>query len=182
MEAQTLCISLLFLPRDPNHAVSKTAHVLVALHSTVEKLKEYYSRPQMERITHNKGPHFNGLEYKKQMGEVKWLFEAKFKGEDVVVKFSCSHYGTDVHSLLAQHALAPQLKYTKVLPDNWDVVVMEKVRGASLRLPASEQVNTALKDAVDKMHTEGYVCTWGSTYMSKTSLLSTTHRNSHFGF
>ena len=52
----------------------------------------------MERTILNKGPYFNlnGLEYKKQM-EVKWLFEAQFNGEDVVVKFFCSHYGTDVH-------------------------------------------------------------------------------------
>ena len=91
-------VSLLFVPCDPNHAVSKPAHVLAALHSTVEKLKEYYSHPLMERTILNKGPYFNlnGLEYKKQM-EVKWLFEAQFNGEDVVVKFFRSHYGTDVH-------------------------------------------------------------------------------------
>ena len=150
-------VSLLFVPRDPNHAVSKMAHVLAALHSSVEKLKEYYSHSLTEGITLNKGPYFNldGLEDKKQMGVVKWLFKAKFNGEDVVVKFSRSHYGTDVHSLLAKHGLAPQLKYTQVLPGNWHVVIMEKVTG--VLLPASEQVNMALKDAVDKIHAQGYV-------------------------
>ena len=150
-------VSLLFVPRDPNHAVSKMAHVLAALHSTVEKLEEYYSRSLTERITLSKGPYFNlgGLEDKKQMGAIKWLFKAKLNGEDVVVKFSRSHYGTDVHNLLAEHGLAPQLKYTQVLPGNWHVVIMEKVTGVSL--PASEQVNMALKDTVDKIHAQGYV-------------------------
>ena len=111
----------------------------------------------MKRNAHRKGPYFNldGLKCMKQMGEVKWLFEAEFDGEDVAVKFSHSHYGIDVHSFLAQCGLAPKVKHTDVLPGNWHVVVMEKVMGVSLC--ASEQVNTALKDAVDKIHTEGYV-------------------------
>ena len=63
----------------------------------------------------------------KQMGQIKWLFEAKFNREDVIVKFYCFHY---VHSYLAGHQLAPQLKYTGILPSKWHIVVMEKIQGS----------------------------------------------------
>ena len=90
------------------------------------------------------------------MGDIPWLFTATFHGDAVVVKFARSHYGTDVHKFLAHHRLAPQLLHTALLPGKWHVVVMEEIRGSPLQAP-SEQVQTAVRGAVDKMAAENYV-------------------------
>ena len=79
----------------------------------------------------------------KQMGQIKWLFEAKSM-EDVIVKFCRFHY---VYSYLAGHQLAPQLKYTGILSSKWAIVVMEKIQGSHLQFPVSEEVKMAMKDA-----------------------------------
>lgn len=78
-------VSLLFVPRDPNYGVSKTARLLSAMCSTVDELKKYYECPQRDRTIQKKGPYFcQDLHDMKQMGRPKWLFEAKHNGENVV--------------------------------------------------------------------------------------------------
>ena len=87
------------------YSLTAAARVLAAIASGIEGLKEYYSRPERERKTCNKGPYFRGchsstLECVKEMKQIPWLFEAKLNNEEVVVKFVNSHYGEDVHQCL----------------------------------------------------------------------------------
>ena len=147
-------VYFLFLPRDPNHGVSKIARVLSAMCSTVDELKKYYECPR--KII--KGPYFcQDLDDMKKMEVLNWLFVAKRNGKDVVVKFCRSYYGGDVHTFLADLEKAPKLLQTEILPGNWRVVVMEKAEGPQLRIPVNEQVKMDLKTTVNKMHDKGYV-------------------------
>ena len=104
-----------------------------------------------QRMICNRGLYFRlkYLQEMKQMGQIKWLFEAKFNREDVIVKFCRFHYA---YSYLAGHQLAPQLKYNMgILPSKWLIVVMEKIQGSHLQIPVSEEVKMML------WHDEGYV-------------------------
>ena len=147
-------VSFLFVPRDPNHGVSKTARLLSAMCSTVDELKKYYECPR--KII--RGPYFcQDLDDMEEMEGLNWLFVAKRNGKDVVVKFCRSYYGRDVHTFLADLEKAPKLLQTEILPGNWRVVVMEKAEGPQLRIPVNEQVKMDLKSTVNKMHDKGYV-------------------------
>ena len=152
-------VSLLYVPRDPRAQVARTARVLAAIASTVDDLKEYYSDPG----TVHQGPYLRDcnsgkLENVKEMKGRSWLFEGKLKGEEVVIKFSSSYYGEEVHRHLADLCLAPKLYMCKKLCGGWYAIVMEKIKGSRLlQLNVTKPVKEALKYAVDTMHEEDYV-------------------------
>ena len=147
--------SLLYVPRDPRVQVARTARVLAAIASTVDELKKYYSEPG--RVPYLREYNSGTLENVKEMKEIPWLFEGKLKGEAVVIKFSPSYYGEEVHRHLADQGLTPKLHMSKKLCGGWYALVMAKVEGSRLQLNVTKPVKEALKYALDTMHKEDYV-------------------------
>ena len=151
-------VSLLFVPRDPTQGVTETARVLAALQATVKHLHQYYARPASDRLACTTGPYYcSEMEAVKELQGIKWLFTAKWKGNDVVVKFARFHYGHAAHACLAACQRAPQILQTDRLPGQWHAVVMEKVEGVPLHRPVSSAVVTQLHALVSKLHTAGCV-------------------------
>ena len=120
-------VSLLFVPCDPAHGVTKTAHVLAALDAAVDKLDHHYQQPKRKD---NHGPYFHSFDghalvYGKNIGKKDRLFNAKLvresngAKEEVVVKFVRFRYGTEVHRLLAEKNLAPRLIHCQKLSGGW---------------------------------------------------------------
>ena len=149
-------VSLLFVPRDPNHGVSKVAKLLFAMNRAISDLRSHYatSVPMV-----NNGPYWTkeGLVYKQRMTTVPWLFDAVYYGENVVVKFVRDHYGDKVHRFLAGKNLAPKLHLCERLVGGWYVVIMGKVEGRLLNGYMSDDtldpyIKESLNSAVQEMH------------------------------
>ena len=83
------------------------------------------------------------------------MFEGTLNGEAVVIKFSSSYYGEEVHHCLADQGLAPKLHMCKKLCGGWCAIVMAKIEGSRLRLRVTKPVKEAVKDAIATMHKAG---------------------------
>ena len=81
-----------------------------------------------------KGPLFRSTVGRSLIGNCDCLYEAKQKADqcEVIVKFSHSPYGIEIHRLLAEQQMAPEVISLQALPGGWDVVVMEKVNGSPI--------------------------------------------------
>ncbi len=150
-------VSLVFVPRDPNHGVTKVAKLLFAMDRAITALRSHYS----SSVVSTGGPYWTveGLKYERRMTTVPWLFDASYKDEKVVVKFVRDHYGDKVHSFLAGKNLAPKLHHCERLVGGWYVVIMEKVEGRLLNenTEALQPIKESLNRAVQEMHKNGMV-------------------------
>ena len=151
-------VSLLFVRRDPKYGICKVARVLAALHTTVNDLKQYYSS---RASLCQKGPYFGqqSYTYGKKIGNRDWLYEAKCKADkcEIIVKFSRSPYGIEIHRLLAEQQWAPDVISHQALPGGWDVVVMEKVNGSPISRCLTSNSLDSLVEAVTFMHEKNFV-------------------------
>ena len=151
-------VSLLFVRRDPRYGICKVAQVLAALHATVDDLKQYYSS---QASLCQKGPYFGQqlYTYGKKIGNRDWLYEAKCKTDkrEIIVKFSRSSYGIEIHRLLAEQQWAPKVISHQTLPGGWDVVVMEKVNGSPISRCLTPNSLDSLVEATTFMHEKDFV-------------------------
>ena len=93
--------------------------------------------------------------------------------KDVVVKFTLHRYGIAVHEFLASKSQAPKVfhfsKHQRyfILPENWHVVVMEKVEGVALE---------HLDDSSSGQFKFGKICTWRFTPTEYFAIADQTNR------
>ena len=147
-------ISLLFVPREPACGVTALAQVFAAIDVAIPKLEDYYKTPDGDGT---KGLYFScdTIHYLNCLADVKWLFAAKRNDKDVCVKFVPRRYGTEVHKLLADNSLAPELVDTSELPGGWIAIIMENiVNGKMLQ---EHHVKESLRQVLQLMEEKAYV-------------------------
>ena len=148
-------LSLLYVPHGPNNGIKKVAHLLHALATAVDELKNEYDKGMMQRT----GPYFKiykntELKNMKTMAKKDRVFQATADGKSVVVKFVVGEYGLDAHNCLAEKNLAPKILHSAKLRGGWVVVVMEKIQNS---VTLSSACETSLRCAVNTLHSEGFI-------------------------
>ena len=153
------------------------ARVLNATLKTADDISRHYNsigdpknpflsspKPQLE-FPYKRHYTYGGVEkhfiYLKRIHDEKLVFLAKGQEDDrdLCIKFVRT-YGTNSHTLLAEHDFAPQLLATEAMPGDWLMVVTEWSKGTSMTMRKSEDNSEVVKkvtEAIRTLHEGGLV-------------------------